>query len=223
MRKKDPVFRTMGPQTEADFNWLKQTYADAYTAAEGRKKERKKMLDDLIGMFDTNYNEERKHRRALEEKQIEKQNTYGEKMETREYQENRDEYKWQRQKEWDLEKEGRLAKQKQTKAPTEKRVAYRDTAPAAKGSVNWYNINDPRDRETLQNYGSQLKREGQKDLEDMEERENATENQEKTKEVSRAKESPPAKVVASLKEDRLTTFRNGQVWTLQNGKPVRIR
>jgi hypothetical protein len=36
-------------------------------------------------------------------------------------------------------------------------------------------------------------------------------------------ESLPAAGVAQLKPGKLTTFKNGQVWQLKNGKPVRVK
>lgn len=38
-----------------------------------------------------------------------------------------------------------------------------------------------------------------------------------------ATDQPPQRALQSLKEGQPTQFRNGQVWTLQNGKPVRLR
>jgi len=37
------------------------------------------------------------------------------------------------------------------------------------------------------------------------------------------KESLPAAAISKLKEGQNTTFNNGQVWTLKNGKPVRVK
>lgn len=36
-------------------------------------------------------------------------------------------------------------------------------------------------------------------------------------------DQPPPRALQSLKEGQPTQFRNGQVWTLQNGQPVRLR